>query len=209
MKNSFCDKSLIFIAPTPTAIAPAWKDTQLISSSSQIVFPNETLVYQENDIYGSGIALDTGTRWIIDVQVDNLAQDVGEASTGIILKGHNTKIGYLQLFALVYQFGGWSIGYQSKNYDPDFTYWHTFENLRTPNQHFELFISGDGKSIALKNNEGFEYHHTMQEEMFSGAKSIMTTTQIGPQTKITLSTLVVSQLRKDEIGNSSTYLIIF
>jgi hypothetical protein len=107
----------------------------------------------------------------------------------------------LQKFILTYQFGNWSIGYQPDEANPSPSFWHTLEDLRTPNQHFELSIFGDGKQISLKNDEGFEYHQTMKEKLFDGAEVIMVTAQIGPQTKITLSKLVVSQLHKDEIAN--------
>ena len=187
--------------PTPTAIVPTWKDSQVIDSSSQIIIPNETQNHIGMGVIGSGTALDSDTRWTIDVQVDNLVQDVGEASTAIILTSE-TKGKLLQNFIIAYQKGKWSILYQPDHALPNYPYQYTFENLTNPNQHFELSISVDGKTISLKNDAGFEYHHTLQEKLFEGAETIMVNTQIGPQTQITLSKLIISQLQKDELEYS-------
>jgi hypothetical protein len=187
--------------PSPTAIVPSWKDSPLIDSPFQVVFPNETQEYQRKEIYGSGVALDTDTRWIIDVQVDKLIQDVGEASTGIALIGY-TESGTSQTFYLVYQVGKWSIGYQPISTDSNFTYWKDLQSLKTPTQHFEMSISPDGKNISLINDKGFTFQDTLKEKLFDGAQVIAISAQIGPQTKITLSKLIVEQLQKDEIVNS-------
>lgn len=187
--------------PSPTAILPSWKNTPLIDSPFQVIFPNETQEYQRKEIYGSGVALDTDTRWIIDVQVDKLVQDVGEASTGIALIGY-TESGTSQTFYLVYQGGKWSIGYQPISTDSNFTYWENLQSLKMPTQHFELSISPDGKNITLTNDKGFKFQDTLRERFFDGAQVIAISAQIGPQTKITLSKLVVEQLQKNELANS-------
>ena len=187
--------------PSPTAILPSWKNTPLIDSPFQVIFPNETQEYQRKEIYGSGVALDTDTRWIIDVQVDKLVQDVGEASTGIALIGY-TESGVSQTFYLVYQAGKWSIGYQPISTDSNFTYWENLQNLKTPTQHFELSISPDGKNISLTNDKGFKFQDTLRERFFDGAQVIAISAQIGPQTRITVSKLIVEQLQKNELANS-------
>ena len=187
--------------PSPTLVVPEWKASPLIDSPFQVVFPNESQEYQRKEIFGSGIALDTDTRWIINLQVDRLVENVGEASTGIVLLGY-TESGTIQTFVLVYQWGKWSIGYQPISTDSNFTYWQTLQSLTTTTQHFELSISHDGKNITLTNDEGFMFQDTLEEKLFDGAQVIAISAQIGPQTKNTLSKLIVEQLQKDEIVNS-------
>jgi hypothetical protein len=178
-----------------------WKASPLVDSPFQLTIPNASQEYQRREIYGSGIALDTDTRWTIDVQVDKLDQDVSEASTGIILLGY-TDSGNIQTFALVYQGGNWQIGYQPISTDSNFTYWQTLQGLTTPIQHFVLSISQDGKSISVSNDQGFKFQDSFTKRLFDGAQVIAISAQIGPQTKITLSKLIVEQLQKGEVANS-------
>jgi hypothetical protein len=183
---------LVFRQPTQK-----WKASPLVDSPFQLTIPNASQEYQRREIYGSGFALDTDTRWTIDVQVDKLVQDVGEASTGIILLGY-TESSNIQTFVLVYQWGNWQIGYQPISTDPNFTYWQTLQGLTTPDQHFELSISHDGKYFTLTNDKGFNFQNTLKDKLFDGAQVIAISTQIGPQTKITLSKLIIEQLQKPE-----------
>jgi len=186
------------ITPTP---APIWKSFPLIGSQLQVAFPNATTDYQGKEIFGSEIALDNDTRWVIDMQVDNLVSEVGEASSGIVLRGI-TQNGDEQLFILVYQYGNWSIGYQPDSTEQDYSYWQTFDRLIDPNQKFELSISQDGKNVSLKNDLGFEFHDTLTDRVFENAKGIVVTAQIGPHTSLSLSRLVIEQLQTTIVANS-------
>jgi hypothetical protein len=188
--------------PSPTVVAPNWKTFPLVDSPFQVVFANESQEYQRKEIYGSGVALNTDTRWVIDVQVDKLIQDVGEASTGIVFNGYLENGVYQNLY-LVYQWGKWSLGYQPDSTSSNFTYWRTMEGLRTPEQHFELTISHDGKRITLINDRGFRFQDTFPNRIFDGAYVISTWVQIGPQTKITLSRLSVEQLQNEIVASTS------
>jgi len=187
--------------PSPMSIVPYWKTSLLIDLPFQVTFPNESQEYQRKEIYSSGIALNTETRWIIDVQVDKLVQDVGEASTGLALIGY-TESGTIQTFYLVYQWGKWSIGYQPVSTDSNFIYWKNLQSLKTPTQHFELSISSDGKNISLTNSKGFMFQDTLRDRIFDGAQIVAASAQIGPQTKITLSKFVIEQLQQNELVNS-------
>jgi hypothetical protein len=184
----------------PQVILPIWNDHPLVDNPSQGVFFNETLYNKRLEIYGSDVVLNADTRWVIAVQVDKLEQDVGDASTGIALLGYN-KNGNVQIFQLVYQSGKWAIGYSPNISDNRFTYWEVFDSLVSPVQHFELLISGDGKSITLKNDNGFQVSRTVDGMFFDGAQAIITNAQIGPQTKVTFSKLVIQQLKTDQIAN--------
>ena len=183
-------------SPSPTPFLPFWKDSPLIDAQTPVVFSNETQEYQGREIYASNIVLNTDTRWTIGIEVNKLAEDVDEASTGIILLGYN-KSGIKQLFVLVYQWGNWSVGYQP-DHSKDFTYWHTLENLRHPVQNFELSISGDGQSISLTNDKGLNFNQVLEEKIFDGTEYIVVTTQMGAQTELILSELIISQLEKDD-----------
>jgi hypothetical protein len=188
--------------PSPTVVVPNWKKSVLIDSPFLVTFPNETENYFSKEIYGSGVTWETDTRWLIDVQVDKLAQDVGEASTGIHLSGY-TEDGTIQTFSLVYQRGKWAIGYQPVSTATNYPYWNILQDLDAPNQRFELSISQDGKSISLTNDQGFKFKDTLAQRLFDGAQIVAISAQMGPHTKITLSKLVVEQLQKGEIAASA------
>jgi len=182
---------------SPQGIVPAWNDHSLVANPSQGVFSNETPYNQRQEIYGSNVVLNTDTRWVMDIQVDKLQQDVGDASAGIALLGYNEN-GNVQAFQLVYQSGKWATGYSPNISDNRLTYWEVFESLTSPIQHFDLLISGDGKSITLKNDNGFQISRMVDGNFFDGAQVIVTNAQIGPQTKVTFSKLIVQQLQSDQ-----------
>jgi hypothetical protein len=186
--------------PSPTAIVPTWKDRPLVDKPFQAIFPNETPSDKRLEIYGSGVVLNTDTRWVIDTQVDKLGQDVSEANTGIILRGYNEN-GNIQNFQLVYQSGNWAIGYSPNSSDNSLTYWEVFQSLKSPVQHFELLITSDGRSVTLKNDNGFQVSRIVDGKFFDGAQIIITEAQIGPQTKITFLRLVVQQLQIEQVAN--------
>ncbi|MGB9588427.1 MAG: right-handed parallel beta-helix repeat-containing protein, partial [Armatimonadota bacterium] len=168
---------------------------------SEVVFANETHEYRGRELYNSAVTPNIDTRWIVDVRVDKLVSDVGEASTGLVLMGY-TETGSLQRFYLVYQWGQWSVGYQPVSTEPDFSYWRNL-GLRSPIQHFELSISADGRDISLENDKGFHFRDTLSSRLFGGARLIATAVQIGPQTKIALSKLVIEQLQESLVQESS------
>lgn len=126
----------------------------------------------------------------MDIQVNKLGQDVGNASTGIALLGYNESEN-IQTFQLVYQSGNWATGYSPNSSDNSVTYWEVFQDLTSPVQHFELLILGDGKGYILKNDSGFEASRTVDGNFFNGAQAVIAETQIGPQTKIAFSKLVI------------------
>ena len=185
-----------------TANVPNWKASPLIDAPFHITFSNETQEYQGKDIYGGVTALKTDTRWIIDVQVDKLVKDVGEASTGIFLTGY-TESGIIQTLYLAYQAGKWTIAYQPDSTSSTFTYVKVLQNLQFPTQHFEFTISQDKRNIILTNDQGFEFKDKLPNKIFDEAQIIATQVQIGPQTKITLSKLIIEQLQ-DKAVNSPT-----
>jgi hypothetical protein len=180
---------------------PTWNDHPLVVTPSQGVFPNETPYNQRQEIYGSDVVLDADTRWVMDIQVDKLDQDVGDASTGIALLGYNED-GNVQVFQLVYQSGKWAMGYSPNISDNGLTYWEVFEGLSSPAQHFELLISGEGKSLILKNETGFQVGRMVDGGFFEGAQFIITNVQIGPRTRVTFSKLVIQQQKTDQITQS-------
>lgn len=187
-------------ALTPTAVIPSWEDHPLIDKPTNIVFPNATQNYVRKEIYGSDIVLEDDTRWVVQAQVDKLKDDVGEASTGIVLQGY-TANGNIQNFYLVYQKGKWSIGYSPRNSDNKFSYWETFQNLNDPKQNFELSILDGGNRVSLKNDQGFQVDRVMPERLFDSAQIITSAAQIGPQTKITFSKLLIQTLRKGQTAS--------
>lgn len=204
--NTMPTTEIITAAPTiltsSADVTPTWQDYQLIGNSSPITLANPTTDYQGNYFYGSSIALTADTRWDIDVQVEKLVQDVGEASTGIVLTGY-VENGAYQTFVLVYQWGKWSLGYQPDSTITNFTYWKNLEGLTMPSQHFKLTISHDGTHITLINDQGFKFQDTLLNKIFDGAYVISTSVQIGPQTKITLSNLSIGQLQ-NEVATSTS-----
>jgi hypothetical protein len=190
---------------SPTLAVPTWKDSLLIDSPQQVVLTNETQDYQRKEIYGSDVILDKDTHWIIDVQVDKLTEDIGESSTAIKLLGY-TEIGTIQQLIIVYQWGQWSLAYatQPNSGDNTFTYWEVFQNVTSPSQRFELTITAGGKSVKLKNSNGYSIFHLFyQEKIFDGAQAIAAYAQIGPQTKITISKFEVGQFQQEEVVASA------
>jgi hypothetical protein len=160
----------------PQVIVPAWNDRPLVDNPSQGVFSNETPYNKRLEIYGSDVVLNADTRWVIDIQVDKLEQDVGDASTGFALLGYNENRN-VQIFQLIYQSGKWAIEYSPNISDNRFTYREVFDGLESPIQHFELLISGDRKSITLKNDKGFQISRTVDGGFFDGAQVIITNAQ--------------------------------
>jgi len=189
-------------SPSPTPIAPTWNDRFLVDAPFHSMFSNETPNVKRQKIYESAVVLNANTRWIIDVQVDKLTQDVGDASSGVVLLGYN-KDGNIQALHLVYQRGVWALGYSPHNSNNQFIYWETFQELKSPAQRFELLISDGGANIALKNANGFQTSRTISEKFFDGAQTIVTNAQIGAQTKIVFSKIVVQQFRVNPVADAS------
>lgn len=182
--------------PSPTAVVPVWTETNNINSPYEYSFSDSIgsqFTYHREPISDSTVIFNTDTRWLLDVQVDKPSDYTGEASTGIILHGY-TESGNIPSLILVYQYGFWSIGYAPIN---DFAYWQTFDYLTEPAQSFEISISSDGRELSIKNDKGFKFNHNMPEDLrlFSDALGISVSTQIGRPTKITLSKLIIEQLR--------------
>jgi len=194
--------SVPIILPTPTVAVSFWDSHPLIDKPSNIAYTNATKDYQSKEFYNSDVALESDTRWVIQTQIDKLKEDVGEAATGIVLQGY-TATGTIQKFFLVYQYGRWTLGYNPRNPDNKFTYSEAFPNLKEPKQNFELSILDGGSRISLKNDQGFQVDRVMKDKIFDSAWTVSITTQIGPQTKITLSKLMVQIFRKGEIKNDS------
>lgn len=176
--------------PSPTAVIPVWKE--IVYADSPYEYSASDDFYHRERIPSGNIIFNADTQWAVKVQVDKLANDVGEASTGIVLLGY-TESGNTPSLVFVYQHGFWSIGYAPIN---DFTYWQTFENLTDPVQFFELSISHNGRELSIKNNKGFTFNEQMPENsiLFAGSPVILLNAQIGPRTKIALSNLVIQQL---------------
>lgn len=176
--------------PSPTAVIPVWKE--IINIDSPYEYSASDAFYHRERIPSGNIIFNTDTRWTVKVQVDKLTNDIGEASTGIVLLGY-TESGNTPSFVFVYQHGFWSIGYAPIN---DFTYWQTFENLTDPVQFFELSISHNGRELSIQNNRGFTFNDKMPENsiLFADSPVILLNAQIGPRTKIALSNLVIQQL---------------
>lgn len=176
--------------PSPTAVIPVWKE--IVYTDSPYEYSASDDFYHRERIPSGNIIFNTDTRWAVKVQVDKLTNDVGEASTGIVLLGY-TESGNTPSLVFVYQHGFWSIGYAPIN---DFTYWQTFENLTDPVQFFELSILDNGRELSIQNDKGFTFNDKMPENsiLFAGSPVILLNAQIGPRTKIALSNLVIQQL---------------
>lgn len=185
----------------PQMSVPTWNDHPLVATPSQGVFTNESPYNQRQEIYGSDVVLNADTRWVMDIQVDKIDQDIGNASTGIALLGYNEN-GNVQVFQLVYQSGKWATGYSPNISDNRLTYWEVFDSLESPSQHFDLLISGDGKIMTLKNDNGFQVSRMVDGRFFDGAQVIITNAQIGPRTRVTFSKLVIQQLKTGQIVQS-------
>lgn len=206
--------SIPTIAPTvtsptpivsPTQTAPTWNDFLLIDPLQPVVLVNETQDYQRKEIYGSDVILDKLSHWIIDVQVEKLAEDIGESSTAIKLLGYSDN-GTIQQLVIVYQWGKWSVAYatQPNLSENTFLYWEEFQNVTAPTQRFELTIAADRKSFSLKNGDGHNIVHFFgNETLFDGTDIVTTYAQIGPQTKITFSRFSMGQFYKEEIVNTT------
>jgi hypothetical protein len=184
---------------SPTALPPTWKDYPLVDNPFQAVFSNETPNTKKQEIYASGVSLNTDTRWVMDTQVDKLGQDAGNVITGIVLCGYKED-GTVQVLQLVYQSDNWAMGYSPTSSDNSVTYWEVFQDLTSPVQHFELLISSESRSLTLKNGNGFQINRTVNEKFFAGAQSIVAEAQIGPQNKITFSKFIIQQLEYNQIA---------
>jgi len=179
--------------PTATAILPVWKDQPLIDSPYRVAFSNNSTANMKRNIYNSGVVLDADTRWVFDIQVDKLAQNIGDVSTGISLLGYN-KDGNIQNLQLVYRSGAWAVGYSANNTSGQVSHWEVFHSLTSPTQRFELLLTGDGKTMLLKNDNGFQINRTLDGVFFDGAQAIVAEAQIGAQTKISLTRFIIQQL---------------
>ena len=202
--------SATVVVPTPTPTVPPWLDLPLITQRLPVILTNTAPIHRGRDIYGSKIALNTNTRWNFDIQVDMLNLDVGDARTGIVLKGFGDNAN-AQSLLLAYHSGMWSMGYAPGNPGNEFTFWYDFIDLHSPQQHFELSISGDGRALSLKNDQGFKFEWTPPDKLFNLSQYVLAGAQIGPQTQITLSQFNIQQLGDNAAadttsGKPSTYL---
>jgi hypothetical protein len=175
--------------PSPTAVSPIWMEIR--HSDLPFEYSATDPFYYEKAISGAAVGFDTDTRWNIEVQVETLKDDVGESSTGILLRGL-TRSGQMASLYLVYQYGYWSVGYGVNH---DSSYWQTFKELTEPAQAFELSISADGTELSLRNQRDFKFKHQMPVILFPDRGTVQLGTQIGPHTRISVSKFVIDQLR--------------
>lgn len=191
---TFAPEPIATQTPLPTTVAPVWTEISHVDLPFEYSSPDG--FYYEKAISGAEVSFDTDTRWNIDVQVDKLREDIGESSTGILLRGL-TKSGDIASLYLVYQYGFWSVGY---SVNKDFSYWQSFEKLTEPVQSFEISISNDGEELSIQNRKEFKFKHQMPVILFPDKGTIQFGAQIAPHTKISLSKLVVDQLRSPAVS---------
>ncbi len=177
--------------PTATPIPVTWSELNLVTAEQPLDYSNPTENYDGFPIYQSQLTLENDTRWLIELETGKLKDDIGEASTGILLTGFSESGEIPELF-FVYQGGGWNLGYAPVS-APDYTFGQFFAQLKSPVQHFELTISDGGKTIKITNPDGFIYTHTFPEPLFSQAKYVQTEIQTGPQSTLRVTSLTIQQ----------------
>lgn len=177
--------------PTQTPIREIWDEIKLVTADNPLEYPNPTDNYESAPIYQGNLSLEKDTRWLFDLETGKLKEDIGEASTGLLITGSNDQGDQPVLF-FVYQKGGWNLGYAPVS-APDFTFGNYFQELKSPVQQFQLSITEGGKILKISNQEGFTYTHTFSEPMFARAKKINTFIQVGPQSTLRVNTLTLQQ----------------
>jgi hypothetical protein len=186
--------------PTATSVVQnsdlLWQKITLIDKKTKLVSTNISGSYIGNEIPGSSIVLENDTKWSFNLSVKNLIEDVGEASTGIILSGENTKDIWPEIFC-GYQNGNWQLGYAAES--GNFTFWQTLEGLVDPDQEFQITLSADQKTLKITNSLGFEFQQTFSSPLFADVDHIQTSLQIGPQTALTVNLLTIDQKPPEDI----------
>ncbi len=181
------------VTPQPTStlvtIPERWSEISLIAGPSGLSHSNATDNYDGTPIPQSAVTLDKDVRWVIDMKVGKLKEDIGEASTGILLQGFREDGSQPVLF-FVYQVGAWNLGYAATA-APDYTFGEYFSQLNDPSQHFEITISNGGKRLEIRNDHGFEYQHEFKEPLFANTKSVEVQAQFGPHTTLDISSLSI------------------
>ena len=180
--------------PTNTPIPEVWSELKLVTGGHPLEYTNPTDNYNGAPIYQSQITLDVDTRWQIKLETGKLQEDIGEASTGLLITGYNEK-GEQPVLFWVYQSGGWNLGY-APIAAPEYTFGQFFDQLKSPAQQFEITISNKGKTLSITNDAGFTFTHTFAEALFSRAQYVQTEVQFGPHSTLRVSDLAIYQRQR-------------
>ena len=191
------------VSPVPPATATPtvkyWENKASLLIDSPIKYKSTGGWYTE-EFPNSGITFNADTRWKFDIEVD----DKSKEATGMMFYGYAAN-GDIQILGFFYQSGSWHLGYAPRN--NEYRYWWDFDNLTSPKQSFILSISQDGKSMSVKNNEGFSEDAKFQVKLFDGAGIITTGFMSSPRVNIAISKLFIEQLQdKSALTNSAISL---
>lgn len=170
---------------TPAPIIKIWENKASLLIESPIKYKSRGGWYTE-EFPGSGVTFNADTRWKFDIEVD----DKSKEATGMMFYGYAAN-GDIQILGFFYQSGSWHLGYAPRN--NEYRYWWDFDNLTSPKQSFVLSISQDGKSMSIKNNEGFREDAKYQVKLFDGAGIITAGFMSSPRVNIAISSLFIEQ----------------
>jgi hypothetical protein len=165
--------------PTSTRVIPVWEGFSFINSP--FTFADKGGHYHLEDLSSKSVKFDTDTKWKIDIEVENSS----DVSTGFVVTGYSSDTE--QSFNLIYTSGRWVIGYGE--------YGRAFEQLTSPKESFELTFSPSTRLFTMVTSDGFEFKHRIDEKLFHGVEVLSARALIGPRTTLTLSNIVVEQLR--------------
>ena len=201
------------VTETPTATETSvvddsyqWNEYLLIDEANPYYYPNHLKKYLGEAITTSPLSVGRETRWNLDIKVKNIQENVGESSTGVLITSQCSNSEPGNLF-FGYQNGNWQIGYAPRS-DGSFTYWETIESPSAPEGHFQISISADGKNLDVTDGITPLIQENFVIPLFDGCDRLVLNSQIGPQTSLEISTLVIEQKREDvsEVINLPTRL---
>ena len=186
--------------PAPTEIPEVddsyqWNEYLLVDEANPYYYPNHLGKYLGEAITTSPMSVGRETRWDLEMKVSNFQENVGESSTGILITSQCSNSEPGNLF-FGYQNGNWQIGYAPRS-DGSFTYWETIESPSVPEGHFQITISADGKSLHLTDGINPLVQENFVIPLFEGCDGLVLNSQIGPQTSLEISSLVIEQKRED------------
>ena len=176
---------------TPVPIEFKWDQSILIDPATNYLISNATSDMTWDNIIGSAVTANRDTRWNLDLKIDKLTANMGDASTGIYLGASTSEADYCHLF-FGYQSGVWHFGYAPSTAE-GLTLW---EDISSPTEmagQFHIAISSDGKLLEIKNGNNLIYSHLFADRIFASDAEVGVSTQIGPQTALTISSLTIEQ----------------
>ncbi len=170
---------------TPEPIALIWNKSIFFDQQNMYTFSNPDNDTKWDNITNGKITIDRDIRWNIEIQIEKLTEDIGDASTGIYIVTPLPNNDRQSIF-LGYQSGSWHLGYAPSGAE-GLTVWETLRSPTELSGKFTLSITSDGKKLELMDGDKEIYSNTFSERLFEKGAALSAIAQIGPQTGISIT----------------------